>query len=67
MFDNIKKFFREIRIKSDFPNYETSRLQIHTAECARRFDTTQLEKEVTTIKEAIKFEIVNQADLRKSQ
>ncbi|MFI3222601.1 MAG: hypothetical protein QX191_06160 [Methylococcaceae bacterium] len=51
MFDNIKKFFREIRIKSDFPNYETSRLQINTAECARRFDTTQLEKEVATIKE----------------
>jgi hypothetical protein len=51
MFDGIKRFFYEVRINADFPQYESSRLQAHTAESARRFDTAQLEREVATIKE----------------
>lgn len=51
MFDGIKKFFWEVRIKADFPQYESSRLQAHTTEAARRFDTAQLEREVAIIKE----------------
>jgi chromosome segregation ATPase len=51
MFDGIKKFFCEVRIKADFPQYESSKLQARTAESARRFDTAQLEREVADIKD----------------
>lgn len=51
MFQRIKTFFQEIRIKADFPSYEATSLQAHRADAERRFDTRQLEKEVKSIED----------------
>lgn len=51
MFQRIKTFFHEVRIKTDFSGCEAAMLQAHMAEAGRRFDTGQLDKEVAAIVE----------------
>lgn len=51
MFDRIKDFIRDTRIRVNFPGWERAALERHTAEAGRRFDTRQLEREVATIGE----------------
>lgn len=50
MFDTIKKFIRNIRIKIDYPRYERERRAAHLAEADRRFDVSQLNKEIALIR-----------------
>ena len=49
MFQRITKFFREVRIKADFPRYEANKQHAHIVEAERRFDTRQLETETRSI------------------
>ncbi|HMN15260.1 MAG: hypothetical protein LC114_23075 [Bryobacterales bacterium] len=50
MFEGIKSFIRDIRIKFDYPRYEKESLAAHRAEAECRFDIGQLQIEVSTIK-----------------
>ena len=50
MFEKIKSFILDIRIKYDYPRYEKEQLAAHRAEGERRFDTSQLQAEADTIK-----------------
>jgi chromosome segregation ATPase len=49
MFNRIKNFIRDTRIRVNFPAWERAALEKHTAEADRRFDTRQLEREVAAI------------------
>lgn len=50
MFEGIKSFIRETRIKFDYPRFESEQTKAHLAEAERRFDTGQLQREVTQIR-----------------
>lgn len=51
MFEGIKSFIRETRIKFDYPRFESEQTTMHRDEAERRFDTSQLQREVTQIKD----------------
>lgn len=53
MIERIVIFFREIRIKSDFPKYEEKCRLNHYKLADKRFSTDQLEKEIKLIIESI--------------
>ena len=50
MFEGIKSFIRETRIKFDYPRFESEQTVAHQAEAERRFDIGQLQREVAQIK-----------------
>ncbi|MDD5388692.1 MAG: hypothetical protein PHD37_05075 [Gallionellaceae bacterium] len=50
MFEGIKSFIRETRIKFDYPRFESEQTMAHRAEAERRFDISQLQREVAQIK-----------------
>lgn len=50
MFEGIKSFIRDTRIKFDYPRYEKEQMAAHRAEADRRFDIGQLQIEVSAIK-----------------
>lgn len=49
MFEGIKSFVRETRIRFDYPRYETEQAIAHQTEAERRFDVRQLQREVANI------------------
>lgn len=51
MFDAIKTFIRNTRIKIDYPRYEREQRTAHLAQADRRFDASQLNKEITQIRQ----------------
>jgi len=51
MFEGIKSFIRETRIKFDYPRFESEQAMAHRAEAERRFDIGQLQREVAEIKD----------------
>lgn len=51
MFDSIKIFIRNARIKIDYPKYENEQRAAHLAEAERRFDSSQLNREVAQIRQ----------------
>ena len=51
MFEGIKSFIRETRIKFDYPRFESEQTMAHRAEAERRFDIGQLQREVAQIKD----------------
>lgn len=51
MFDAVKSFIRNTRIKIDYPRYEREQLAAHMAQADRRFDASQLNKEITQIRQ----------------
>jgi|GEM_PF-1608393 len=50
MFEGIKSFICETRIKFDYPRFESEQMTAHQAEADRRFDIGQLQREVAQIK-----------------
>lgn len=50
MFEGIKSFIRETRIRFDYPRYESEQTIAHRTEAERRFDAGQLQREVAQIK-----------------
>lgn len=50
MFDAIKTFIRNTRIKIDYPQYEGEQRAVHVAEADRRFDVSQLNVEIAQIR-----------------
>lgn len=51
MFNGIKRFIREARIKADFPHYEKLQYQAYVAASERQFDASQLVREVAKSKD----------------
>jgi len=51
MFEGIKSFIRNTRIKFDYPRYEKEQSDAHSAEAERRFNIGQLQREVSKIKD----------------
>ncbi|MCX7213397.1 MAG: hypothetical protein NTW53_12090 [Burkholderiales bacterium] len=51
MFEGIKSFIRETRIRFDYPRFESEQTMAHRAEAERRFDIGQLQREVAQIKD----------------
>jgi phosphoglycerate-specific signal transduction histidine kinase len=49
MFEGIKSFVRETRIRFDYPRYESEQAIAHQTEAERRFDVRQLQREVANI------------------
>ena len=50
VFESIKSFIRETRIRFDYPGFEREQAMAHQAEAERRFDIGQLQREITQIK-----------------
>jgi len=50
MFEGIKSFIRETRIRFDYSRFESKQTMAHQAEAERRFDIGQLQREVAQIK-----------------
>lgn len=50
MFDSIKTFIRNTRIKIDYPRYEREQHAVYVAEADRRFDVSQLNVEIAQIR-----------------
>lgn len=51
MFEGIKSFIRETRIKFDYPRFESEQSMAHRAEAERRFNIGQIQREVAQIKD----------------
>jgi hypothetical protein len=51
MFGAIKAFIRNSRIKIDYPRYEREQRAAHLAQADRRFNTSQLNKEIAQIRQ----------------
>lgn len=51
MFGAIKSFIRNSRIKIDYPRYEREQRVAHLAQADRRFDASQLDKEIAQIRQ----------------
>jgi uncharacterized coiled-coil DUF342 family protein len=56
VFERIRNFFREIRIKADFPSYEEKCRLHHHKRAEKRFPTVQLEQEIKSIIKSINAE-----------
>lgn len=52
----IQRFVQDIRIGADFPRYESEQRDVHASEANRRFDTSQLEREIDEIQRAAEAE-----------
>jgi hypothetical protein len=51
MFGAVKTFIRNARIKIDYPRYEREQRALHLAQADRRFDASQLNKEIAQIRQ----------------
>ena len=51
MFGAIKSFIRNFRITIDYPRYEREQRAAHLAQADRRFDASQLNKEIAQIRQ----------------
>ncbi|WP_157421960.1 hypothetical protein [Acidovorax sp. Root219] len=52
----VQRFVQDIRINADFPRYELEARSAHEASARRRFDTSQLDHEITAILRAAEAE-----------
>lgn len=52
----IQRFVNDARIDVDFPRYEGEQRAIHESAASRRFDTSQLEREIAEIRRAAEAE-----------
>jgi chromosome segregation ATPase len=52
----VRQFVQDIRIDADYPRYELEQRRTHEAAASRRFDTTQLEREIGAIRRSAEAE-----------
>ena len=52
----VQRFVQDIRIDAEFPRYESAQGEVHASEANRRFDTSQLEREIDEIQLAAEAE-----------
>ncbi len=52
----VRQFVQDIRIDADYPRYELEQRRAHEAAASRRFDTTQLEREIGAIRRSAEAE-----------